>query len=240
MPRFFTTDITGKTVRITGDDAKHMSRSLRMRPGEVFEACDLNGFDYRCEVTEISPELVVASVLEKIPSKSEPAVKISLYQALPKSDKLEQIVQKAVELGVHEITPVLTARCVSRWDARDAKKKLQRLERIALEAAKQSGRSVIPEVLPLCGFQAAIGNMRKSNLAVLFFENAKTPLRKILTEGYESISIMAGSEGGFSQEEVLYALAKGVHPALLGSRILRCETAPVCAISAILYAAGEY
>ncbi|MCL2034458.1 MAG: 16S rRNA (uracil(1498)-N(3))-methyltransferase [Oscillospiraceae bacterium] len=240
MPRFFTSDIADNTVRITGDDARHMSRSLRMRVGEVFEACDLSGFDYRCKVVEISPGLVTASVLQKEPSKGEPAVRISLYQALPKSDKLEQIVQKAVELGVYEITPVLTARCVSRWDSRDAEKKIERLKRIALEASKQSGRGIIPRVLPLCGFEAAIESMRKSKLAVLFFENAKTPLREILGEGYDSISIMTGSEGGFSQEEALYSAAKGVHPARLGQRILRCETAPVCAISAILYAAGEY
>jgi len=239
MPRFFTTDIAGETVRITGDDAKHMSRSLRMRKGEAFEACDLNGFDYKCEVAEISQELVIASVLEKAPSKSEPSVKISLFQALPKSDKLEQIAQKAVELGVCEITPVLTSRCVSRWDARDASKKLLRLQKIVLEAAKQSGRGIIPQVLPPCGFEPAIDDMRKSGLAVLFFENAKTPLREILTEKYGTISIMIGSEGGFSQEEALYASGKGVIPALLGPRILRCETAPICAISAILYASEE-
>lgn len=240
MPRFFTTDISNGKARITGDDAKHIAKSLRMRAGGELTVCDLNGSDYRCVIEDVSAGMVVVGILEKSACLSEPAVGLSLYQALPKADKLEMIAQKAVELGVSEITPVLTSRCVSRWDARDGERKLERLRRIALEAAKQSGRGMIPEIKPLCGFEAAIGGMKAASRAILFYENAKTPLREILAPPLATIAVMAGSEGGFSPEEAEYAGENGVFLASLGPRILRCETAALCGLSAINFALGEF
>lgn len=240
MPRFFTTDISEGRARVTGEDARHIAKSLRMRPGESITICDLGGFDYFCVISELSDSLVIANILEKFPNKSEPGNKISLYQALPKSDKLELIAQKAVELGISELTPVLTSRSVSRWNERDAEKKCVRLKRIMLEAAKQSGRGIIPEIRPLCGFEDAIAGMRRASLAILFYEKAKTPLRDILATGCGSIALMTGSEGGFSEDEAIYAEQNGVLTATLGPRILRCETAALCALSAISFASGEF
>lgn len=240
MPRFFTTDIAGSTARITGEDARHIAKSLRMRPGEELTLCDMNGFDYHCSISEISPELITLVVLEKKSCESEPKIRVSLFQALPKSDKLELIAQKAVELGVFEITPVLTSRCVSRWDKKDEEKKLERLGKIILEAAKQSGRGIIPRVNVLCGFEEAVDRMKASQLAILFYERAEIPLREIIAVDFDSVSIMTGSEGGFSPEEAAYAAQNGIKTASLGSRILRCETAPLCAISAIMFSSGEF
>lgn len=240
MPRFFTADISNGKARVTGEDAKHIAGSLRMRPGERLTLCGLDGFDYHCVISEVSNKLVAADVLEKLPNVSEPGVRLSLYQALPKSDKLELIAQKAVELGVSELTPVLTSRCVSRWDEKDAEKKRLRLQKIMLEAAKQSERGIIPEIRPLCGFGDAIMGMKQAELAILFYERAGTPLREIMTGRCKSIALMVGSEGGFSEDEALFAARNGVLAASLGPRILRCETAAICALSAIGFAAGEF
>lgn len=240
MPRFFCEDILESEVRITGGDARHIAKSLRMRVSEAIEVCDLNGSDYKCRLTQVSEDLVLADMLEKSACKSETTSRISLYQALPKSDKLEVIAQKAVELGVYEITPVLTSRCVSRWDKKDSAKKLERLQKIILEAAKQSGRGIIPRIHPLCGFEEAVAGMKRSRCAILFYERARTPLKALLDVNAESISIMTGSEGGFSEDEARYAGENGVLTASLGTRILRCETAPVCALSAIGFALGEF
>lgn len=240
MPRFFTGDFFDNKARVSGDDARHIAKSLRMREGEELELCDLNGFDYRASLVLVSPDSVVAEILEKKPCLTEPAAKLSLFQALPKSDKLELIAQKAVELGVHEITPVLTSRCVSRWDEKDSAKKIERLNKIMLEAAKQSRRGSIPRMNALCGFETAIERMKSAECAILFYERASNPLSGILTRKFGRIAIMTGSEGGFSEDEAALAELNGISTASLGARILRCETAPVAAISAINYAMGEF
>lgn len=240
MPRFFTTDIDGNTARISGEDARHIAKSLRMRPGEEITLSDGAGFDYRCRLSAVSPDYTEAEILEKSPNKSEPRVKIRLYQALPKSGKLEFIVQKAVELGVSEIVPVLTRFCVSRPDHSAAAGKAARLQKIAEEAAKQSGRGIIPQVLPLCPFAEAIAGMKTFGRAILFYENAGLPLRGALVESPGSLAVMIGGEGGFSPEEAGLAGQNGIALASLGPRILRCETAGIAAISAILFALGEF
>lgn len=240
MPRFFTTDIRDGMAMISGEDAKHIAKSLRMRAGDTIVLCGLDGFEYQAEIREISDGFVTADITEQHICKTESAVRVSLFQALPKSDKLEWIAQKAVELGVYEITPVLTSRCVSRWDEKDAAKKIGRLNKIMLEAAKQSGRGMIPQMQPLCAFETAISRMKAANRAILFYECARRPLRELLGAKPDTIAIMTGSEGGFSQEEAAFAEQNGVLTASLGARILRCETAPVAAISAIQYAMGEF
>ncbi len=240
MPRFFTKDIDESNAKIVGDDAHHIAKALRMRVGELLEVCDESGNDYRCELTQVTQDFVIAKVLEKVACKSETRVKLSLFQALPKADKLELIAQKAVELGVSEITPVITSRCISRWDEKDAAKKIARIQKIMLEAAKQSGRGTIPTINTTLGFEAAISRMKDSSCAILFYEAATTPLREILGENMVSVSIMTGSEGGFSPEEAEFAAKNNLAVASLGTRILRCETAALCALSAINYAFGEF
>ena len=142
MPRFFTDNINDKTAVITGDDAKHIGKVLRSRIGERVTVCDMAGFDYECEIAEIG-EQVLLNVISKTPNETEPSVYVHLFQALPKSDKMEFIIQKAVELGVSEITPVLSARCVSRPDESKMQKKVRRWNAVAYEAAKQCGCELV-------------------------------------------------------------------------------------------------
>lgn len=230
----------GENAVITGEDARHIALSLRMRAGERVTLCDSAGQDYQCVLTEISPAKVLLRVEEVEPSAGEPSLQITLYQALPKGDKMESIIQKSVELGVAKIVPVLTHRCVSRPDQKSMSKKLERYNRISLEAAKQCGRGRIPPVEPLIDFEEAVGRIAQAPLGIFFYENAQEPLKDALTcRLQQEVSILIGSEGGFEPSEAAYAVEKGLLPLSLGPRILRCETAPLAAITAILYQGGE-
>ncbi len=235
MPRFFTDNIAGDAALIVGEDARHIALSLRCRPGEELTLCDGHGADYRCRITGVSEKEVALEVLSSGPSRGEPPVRITLYQAMPKGDKLELIVQKAVELGAAEIVPVLTSRCISRPDPRTMEKKRERLQKIALEAAKQSGRGMIPRVGPLLSWKEALEGMNRDQLAILFYEEAREPLGPLLRSRPASVSLLIGSEGGFSPEEAREAEERGLRPCTMGPRILRCETAPLYALSAITY-----
>ncbi|MCL2068391.1 MAG: 16S rRNA (uracil(1498)-N(3))-methyltransferase [Oscillospiraceae bacterium] len=240
MPRFFTTDITDNRAIVTGDDAHHIIKSLRMRMGEQITLCDGRGFDYHGVIAAVNEKYVEVEIRAKSQSPGEAGIRVALYQAMPKSDKLDFIVQKAVELGAYEVIPVLSERCVSRPDEKSMGKKLERLNRTALEAAKQCGRGVIPRVLPMMDFPAAIIRMKSSALPILCYENAAESLSARLKPGVTEIALMTGSEGGFTPEEAQLAQSEGVFCVSLGRRILRCETAPVCALSAIMYEYGEF
>lgn len=235
MPQFFVETLSGDTVLITGEDARHIARSLRCRVGEELTLCDGAGTVCRCAITGICADRVELAVLERGVSKAEPPVFVTLYQALPKADKLEWIVQKATELGVGAMVPVQTRFCVSRPDERAMEKRLERLHKIALEAAKQSGRGRIPAVLPPVSFVEAVSRMAADRGAVFFYEKAAQTLGRTLADRPESISIMVGPEGGFSQEEAAAAQEAGIPLCTMGPRILRCETAPLYALSAIMY-----
>lgn len=239
MPRFFTDQIAGETAHITGEDAKHIGKVLRMAVGEALTLCDGCGKDYPARITSIDRETVTLQVLDCLPSATEPTVGVRLYQALPKGDKFELIVQKAVELGVEAIVPVMTHRCVSRPDPASMAKKLERYNRVALEAAKQSMRGRIPKVEPLLSWEEALEELAKAPRAILFYERADAPLPALLADCPPALSILVGAEGGFESWEVEAAAAKGLAVATLGPRILRCETAPLAALSAILYATGN-
>lgn len=240
MPRFFVESLAGDPIVIEGGDARHIALSLRMKQGEELILCDGKGTEAVCAVASLCPESVVLDVKERRASETEPKTRITLYQALPKADKMEYIVQKAVELGVYRIVPVLTSRCISRPDEKTAAKKRERLCKIAAEAAKQSGRGIIPEVDGVLTFKNAVKEMSTAGLPIFFFEHASLPLRKYM-EKYTGgdIAVMVGAEGGFSDEEAAFAEENGLLSASLGPRILRCETAPVAALAAIMYAAGE-
>ena len=239
MPRFFTETINESKGIISGDDAKHIAKVLRMHAGEKLVACDCQGYDYDCVIESLSDKEVELSVERKYHSETESSVSVTLYQAMPKSDKMELIIQKAVELGVSAIVPVQTKRCVSRPDAKSMAKKLERYNRIALEAAKQCGRGRIPQVLPMLDFADAIKAMKEDQRAFLFYENSTSSFRKELEQGVNSVSIMVGAEGGFEEEEVQKALDLGIASLSLGKRILRCETAPLAALSIIMYETGN-
>ena len=239
MPRFFTETINETKGIITGDDAKHIAKVLRMKTGEKLVACDCQGNDYDCVISEVTDKQVELTVERAYPSETEPTVRVTLYQAMPKSDKMELIIQKAVELGVSAIVPVQTKRCVSRPDAKSMAKKLERYNRIALEAAKQCGRGRIPEVLPMLDYSEALTAMKADERAFLFYENSTSSFRKELEQKVASVSIMVGAEGGFEEEEVNKALEQGIASLSLGKRSLRCETAPMAALSIIMYETGN-
>lgn len=240
MPRFFTGTVRDGHAEISGEDARHIALSLRMREGERVTVCDAQGTDYQCVIRRVQPELITFAVTESAPSAGEPSVDVTLYQAMPKGDKLEYIIQKAVELGVGRIVPVLSRRCVSRPDEKSMAKKLTRYNKIALEAAKQCGRGRVPQVEPMLDFGAALERIGKSSLGIFFYENAENSLRETLSKKLQNeVSILIGSEGGFEPGEAEAAVERGLLPLSLGSRILRCETAPLAAITAILYEAGD-
>lgn len=244
MPRFFTQDITEAGGCITGEDAKHISKVLRMKVGDELTVCDTKGRDYDCMIEEIGAGEVRLKVLSVAPSHSEPDVRVHLYQAMPKADKMETIIQKAVELGAASITPVMTRRCVSRPDAKSMDKKLVRYNRIALEAAKQCGRGVVPPVLPLLELPQALEQMQRTGCPILFYENATAPAKQVIAKARESgkeleIAVLIGAEGGFDEDEVALAREHGCHILSLGKRILRCETAPLAALTILMYETGN-
>lgn len=244
MPRFFTQDITEMGGCITGEDAKHIAKVLRMKVGDELTVCDTKGRDYDCMIEEIGAGEVRLKVLSVAPSQSEPDVRVHLYQAMPKADKMETIIQKAVELGAASITPVMTRRCVSRPDAKSMDKKLVRYNRIALEAAKQCGRGVVPPVLPLLELPQALEQMQRTGCPILFYENATAPAKQVIAKARESgkeleIAVLIGAEGGFDEDEVALAMERGCHILSLGKRILRCETAPLAALTILMYETGN-
>ena len=187
MPRFFTETIDETKGIITGDDAKHIAKVLRMKASEKLVACDCQGRDYDCVISEVCDKQVELTVEKVYPSETEPSVMVTLYQAMPKSDKMELIIQKAVELGVSAIVPVQTKRCVSRPDAKSMAKKLERYNRIALEAAKQCGRGRIPQVLPMLDYSEALTAVKADERAFLFYENSTSSFRKELEQTMKSM-----------------------------------------------------
>ena len=239
MARFFVEpeELTEKEIILTGENAQH-AKVLRLKAGEEVLVCDGQGRECVCRVQDGN----VLEVLELRDSVTEAAVKASVYMAFPKADKLEHVIQKATELGVYEIVAFPSGRCISKPDDKSLKKKLERWQKIAASAAEQSGRGRIPEVIVLPSFAAALERAAKADKALMFYENEHaTTLRMALETGnWQTVSLLTGPEGGLEEKEVEQAKAAGLQVCTLGSRILRCETAPLCALSAVMYAAGEF
>ncbi len=240
MPRFFvpTANINESTISILGDDARHIARSLRMAVGDIITVCDMKGNEHTCTLTKIRDEECICEINSTQRGLTEPPIKITLYMAYPKGDKLEVVVQKAVELGAYKIVPFFSERCIKRPAIDKTEKNTKRLNRIAEEAAKQCGRSVLPEVMPPISFDEVIKTAKEHELAIFCYEGDGTrSLKEILSEniGAKSVAVIIGSEGGFSLDEARYALDSGLNMASLGKRILRCETAPAFALSALTY-----
>lgn len=235
MPRFFTNELDEQNIMLTGNDARHIGFSLRMKPGEQITVC-CNGTDYNCVINSIDGETVYLDLLEKHPCAAEPGVEVTLFQAVPKLDKLEFIIQKSVELGVSRIVPVLTRRCISRPDSKDFAKKLPRLNKIASEAAKQSGRGMIPEVTPIVSYKEALAMMKELDKTVILYEEeGGCSFDKAGLGDAGRIGLVIGSEGGFDKEEAQAAVDSGAVQVWLGRRILRCETAPITALSILMF-----
>ncbi len=243
MARFFVdaAALDGARIVLTGENAQH-AKVLRLKAGEEVLVCDGEGMECRCAVEEMSAGEVCLSVLEKRPSQTEAAVKVSVYMAFPKADKLEHVIQKATELGAYEIVAFPSARCISKPDDKSLKKKLERWQKIAASAAEQSGRGRIPQVVVLPSFAAALERAATADKALMFYENehAVTLRMALETESFETVSLLTGPEGGLEEKEVVQAREAGLQVCTLGSRILRCETAPLCALSAVMYAVGEF
>lgn len=215
------------------EQSRHIAKSLRMRKGDVITVCNGNGNDYGCIIEEITKTSVALSVCYKQPVESEPSVKVSLYQGVPKGDKMEDIIQKSVELGIFSITPVLTKRSISRPDEKQAAKKQQRYSKIALEAAQQSGRGIVPEIKKMMDFKKAVSDC-EADLIIVFYEGGGQSIKSLINQDIKSIAIFIGPEGGFEKAEIEAVLEKGGINATLGKRILRTQTAPVAALTAIM------
>lgn len=238
-PRFFTENISDETAVLEGEDAKHAGAVLRMRAGDLAVLCDGRKTDYLAEVTEASPSCCTFRVLEKSPNQAEPSIHLRLFQAMPKSDKMEFIVQKAVECGAAEIIPFFSGRCVSRPDKKQMEKKLVRYRKIALEAAKQCGRGIVPTVGAAVEFSELKTLISPENTGILFYECSTVPLREAVTDFRENVDIVIGSEGGFEPREAEELQNLGFASVSLGKRILRCETAPIAAISILMNMTGN-
>ena len=240
MVRFFMTpeELAGECLNLMGENAQH-AKVLRLKAGEQVLVCDGEGKECLCEITDSSYGL---NILERRESTTEAAVQVSIYMAFPKADKLEHVIQKATELGAYEIVAFPSGRCVSRPDEKSLKKKLERWQKIAASAAEQSGRGRIPEVRVLGSYKAALEDASQADKALMFYENEHAvTLRMALESGpWKTVSLLTGPEGGLEEKEVEQARAAGLEVCTLGSRILRCETAPLCALSAVMYAAGEF
>ncbi len=239
MPRFFINESPSQQAIITGEDRKHITKSFRMKVGERIVLCNGPGMDYHCTISSMDEHQVVVSVNSSVPTISEPSVSVTLYQGLPKSDKMDSVVQKAVEMGVTRIVPVLTQRCVSRPDQKSAQKKVERWQKISVEAAKQCGRGILPPVSPVTDFSAALRQAASESTILFFYEGGGQSLHQCIDPSCKSYSIFIGPEGGFAEEEVQLALDSGVKKATLGPRILRTETAPVAALAAIMLTTGN-
>ncbi len=244
MPRFFLSGgstVAGGAAWIVGEDAKHV-KVLRLRIGDTLILCDGKGMDFHCSVKTISGESVECEVLETRPCPAEPTVKVQIMVGLPKGDKAETIIQKCVESGADELWFFPSARCVMKLKSGSEEKKLERWRRIAEEAAKQSGRGIVPQVGLLQGLDEAFNRANKTDLPLFMYETGE---RETFREAVASVNeprsaaIITGPEGGFEPYEAELARIMGMHICSMGPRIFRCETAPVAALSALMYATGN-
>lgn len=237
MPhRYFASEFTETTAALTGPDAHHLGRVMRAKAGDEVILCDGAGFDYTAAVTAVAPDRVEFRLLEKRPTAAEPSVEVTLFAGYPKQDKLEFIVQKAVELGAARVVPFFSRFCVAAPKKEDQKN--LRYARIAAEAAKQAGRGLIPAVeLPL-DIKDLPARFDQFDLVLFFYEGGGQSLRTLVKD-QKRIALITGAEGGFSPEEAEKLIAAGAVPAGLGPRILRCETAPVAALAAVMTLAGQ-
>ena len=241
MPRFFVDreNISEGELIIQGQDAFHIARSLRMAVGDELTVCDGLGMDYDCTLTRIRDEECVCAIHSTRTSHTEPNYTVTLYMAYPKGDKLETIIQKAVELGAVEIVPFESSFCVKKPKEEKQQKQSERLNKIALEAAKQCGRGRLPRVeLPL-SFNGMLGEIASHDKVLFCYEGTgeEDSLKKVLKNvgKFDSLGVIVGSEGGFSADEAKKIIEKGAIPVNLGSRILRCETAPSYVLACVSY-----
>lgn len=244
MHKFFIDkkNISGEKLYITGDDVNHINKVLRLNAGNNILVCDGYGHEYTSKIIDINKKEIICKIIDEFDNLSEPPVMVTLFQGLPKAQKMEYIIQKSVEIGIFKIQPVITQRVVVKTDGKDITNKLQRWRRISEEAAKQSNRGIIPEVPEPIAFEEAIEAVKSLDLSIVPYEKEKaTGLKKILQykQNVKNVGVMIGPEGGFDELEIDKCIKAGVIPVTLGPRILRTETAGIAALSMILYEIGD-
>lgn len=241
MHHFFVSpnQIDDKYVTITGGDVNHIKNVLRMKVDEELLISNGQDKDYYCKIEAISDDEIKALILDEKFEGTELPTELYLFQGLPKSDKMELIIQKAVELGVKEIIPVATKRCVVKLDDKKEASKIKRWQAISESAAKQSRRTIIPEISSVMSFKEAINRAKDFELGIIPYENFKDmkETKEVLSKVQKGIKIgiFIGPEGGFEESEVQYALDNGIHPISLGKRILRTETAGLAILSVLMF-----
>lgn len=243
MQRFFVEphqiDEEAHQIHITGSDVNHISNVLRMKTGEELWISDGSKYEYRCTIESFEPDEVLLHIVYSQEPEYELACRIYLFQGLPKADKMELIIQKAVELGAYEIIPVETKRCVVKLDGRKSAKKTARWQQIAESAAKQSKRMLIPNVHEVLTFREALKYAESMDVRLVPYELARgmQETKEILAgiEPGQSVGIFIGPEGGFEEKEIEAAIEGGAKPITLGRRILRTETAGLAILSVLMF-----
>ena len=243
MPRFFVaaSNVFGGVAYLNAKDAEHI-KVLRIKEGEQFTVCDGNGTDYVCRLLKMREDGAEAEVLDKTAASGEPTVSCAVFAAFSKGERLETVIQKCVEIGASEIALFPSQRCVSKPEGIALMRKTSRWQKISEEAAKQSGRGKIPAVTVIPTFEAAVRRAAGTQLPLFFYEEEnRYGLKEALeqNQGCKTISIVTGPEGGFEPSEAEFAVSCGMLSVSLGPRILRCETAPICALSAVMLYTGN-
>ncbi len=245
MPKFFVSqdNIENNQVKIIGEDVNHIKNVLRKKKGDKITICNRdNSIDYLCEIAESTEEEIICNIMENLKTNAEANSKVTIFQGLPKADKMELIIQKAVELGVYDIVPVEMKRCVVKLTEKDKGKKLQRWQKIAEVAAKQSGRNRIPQIQNIIPLKNICHLCQEYDIVIVAYENEKENKLKYELEELKRkqisdlrIAILIGPEGGIDKEEIDLLKEKEAKIVTLGDRILRTETVALNVLSIIMY-----
>lgn len=245
MPKFFVTtnQINGNTIIIQNEDVNHIKNVLRAKIDDTIDICDCNtSKNYICKIEKIEEKHIFCHMIEEIESNVEPHIQVSIFQGIPKADKMELVIQKSVELGVYDITPMVMKRCVVKLNEKDKIKKIQRWQKISEGAAKQSGRDRIPTINPVINIDTLCENIKTYDLVLVAYENEKSntlkqELKKIKQNQNKEIkiAIVIGPEGGIDSEEIVKFEEHGAKVITLGNRILRTETVALNMLSVIIY-----
>ena len=236
--RYFLTDLYKGTATVCGEDAIHLTRVMRIKVGDNVTLCDKEGYDYSATLRKISEDELLFDVGEPQKNPAEPTKELVVYMALPKSDKLEFVVQKSCELGAVKLVPFVSEYCIAQKSKKEDNK-LQRLQKIANEACKQCGRSTPMTVCPTLSFKEMMQDLKHQDLNLFFYEHATIALKAVDFTSAQSVGLIIGSEGGFSQKECDALQKMDIPSVSLGSRILRCETAAVVATSLTMFLLNE-
>lgn len=249
MNRFFVSpsniNIEGNEIIINGEDVKHISKVLRLTKGDLVEICDGKAYEFIAEINSVTKDEVILRIKDQQPLKSEPPIEVILYQSIPKSTKMDLIIQKTTEMGIKEVIPIITDRTIVQFkDDKDKEKKTDRWQKIAIEAAKQSKRGEIPKIHYPITFKEALEHCQINNLNIIAYEKEnntgiKESIMTAKDNNSKKIGIWIGPEGGFTEKEIHAAKEQGVQAITLGPRILRTETAGFTVLSIVMYELGD-